>query len=212
RVVHQGQHKAQLLLVASRVLAEPATEVKVEPFGKCCDSPAVPAAPQAGNIADDLAAAKAAELRQLAWQVADETLDLDRPRLAVHTEDFGPPARGPDHVHQQPDRRSLAGAVRAQVAEDLAGGDLQVEVEQPPALAVVLAQTFRPEGCFHSCLLRPVSCSVASTTVALRTRRLRTVVPRRCRSSRPPVSFNALALNAGPSPDSFGTHPPSGPS
>src|SRR5262249_27745601 len=193
-VVHEGQHEAQLLLVASRVLAEPATEVEVEPLGKRCNSRAVDAGSQAGYVADHLAAAEAAELRQLSGQVADETLDLDRPRLAVHTEDLGPAARRPDHVHQQPDRRRLAGAVRAKVAEDLAGGHVEVEVEQPPTVAVVLAQVLRQEGCFHSCLLRAPTRSIVFTTIAQRTRRLRTMVPGRCSSSTSQAAFSALAF------------------
>src|SRR5262249_56269847 len=119
------------LLVASQFFGEARTEFRLEPLGHRPHPPAVHAPPQAGYVADHLAPAEAAKLGQLAGHVADKTLDLDRPRLAVHAEDLGSAAGGPDHVHEQSDRRGLARTVRAQVAEDLASSHLKVEVEHP---------------------------------------------------------------------------------
>ena len=52
---------------------------------------------------------------------------LDAVRAGVQAEDGRAPCRRADQVEQQPDRRALAGAVRAEEAEDLAALDPQVE-------------------------------------------------------------------------------------
>src|SRR6266852_2477902 len=59
---------------------------------------------------------------------------------AVEPEDLGRTRRGPDEPHQAADGRALAGAVRAEEAENLPLFDVKVEVEQAPTQAVVLRQ------------------------------------------------------------------------
>src|SRR5439155_10913191 len=126
--MHEGQQDAELLLVAARVLAKPAAEVEVETVRNVVHSLRVDATAHAAEVRDHVLAAHAAELRDVAWQVADEALDLDRVAAAIEAENVGRPGGGTDHAHYAADGRRLARAVRAEVPENLLGLDLQVEV------------------------------------------------------------------------------------
>ena len=100
----------------------------------------IDAAPHAAEVGDHFLAAHAAELRDVAGQVADEALDLDGVAAAIEAENVGRPGGGTDHAHYAADGRRLARAVRAEVPENLLGLNLQVEVEQAPPGPVVLGQ------------------------------------------------------------------------
>ena len=65
---------------------------------------------------------------------------LDQLAPAVEPEDLGPSGAGLDQAEQEPDRRGLAGAVGAEVAERLARRDLEVEVLQGGDGAEMLGQ------------------------------------------------------------------------
>src|SRR4030095_16608145 len=54
-----------------------------------------------------------------------------------------------DQSHELPDRLGLARAVRAEEAEHLAVSDREVEIEDPPAVAVVLGKSLRLDGFHH---------------------------------------------------------------
>src|SRR2546421_3479238 len=139
--VHEPEQDGELLLVSSRVLAKALGQVKAETPANLGDHLIVNAAPQPGHVRHDLAAAQAAELRELTGNVAEVALDLHRLSLAVEPEDAGRAGARMDQPHQEPDRRRLARAIRPQVAEDFALLPLQDEIEEPTTPAVVLAQT-----------------------------------------------------------------------
>src|SRR5665647_893176 len=140
RLVHEGLHQADLLLVAVREVGELPAQVEVEPVGEGPDAAGFDAAAQPGQQPDHVAGARPGELRQLPRQVADPVLDREAVPAGVQAEQRRCALIGPDEVHQQPDRRRLPRAVRADEAEDFAAADLEVQVEQAAALPVVPGQ------------------------------------------------------------------------
>ena len=68
-------------------------------------------------------------------QIAQAIEMLAPPRLAKHAHLAGV---GPDDVHQDPDERALAGAVRPEQAEDLAGMDVERHAAKRRRVAVAL--------------------------------------------------------------------------
>ena len=100
----------------------------------------VDAAAQVGEVLERLAAGQPVVERELAGHIANAPVDGDRVLAGADAEDVGRTAGRADQVEQDPDRRRLAGAVGAQEAEDLPLLDLQVYVDDPAVLAVVLGQ------------------------------------------------------------------------
>ena len=147
RRVHEGEDDAELLLVAARVLAKAPAQVQVEPVAKTAHTPCIHTAPHAAEVRHDLLARHAAELWDVARQVADALLDLDGVAHTVDSEDVSGSRGWPDHPHYAADGRGLARAVRSEVAEDLLRMDLKVELEQAVAAAVVLGQARGAERC-----------------------------------------------------------------
>ena len=58
----------------------------------------------------------------------------------LDAEHLGAPAGRPDEIEQDPHRRRLARAVRSEETEDLALGDLEVELDDAAMRAVALRQ------------------------------------------------------------------------
>src|SRR5438105_1134902 len=139
--VHEREEDAELLLVAARVFAESSVEVKVEAFGDCAHAAPIHAAAHPAQICDDFTPAEAAELWDIARQVADLPLDLHGIADAVESEDVRGSAAGPDHAHEQADGRRLARAVGTQVTDDLLLRDVKVEVEKAASGTVVLGES-----------------------------------------------------------------------
>ena len=82
----------------------------------------------------------------LAGDVGEPAVRLDGLALAVQAEDLSPPRRWPGQPQEQADGGGLPGAVRPQVTDDLALGDLEVEAEQGIGGAVALGQTLGADG------------------------------------------------------------------
>ncbi len=101
---------------------------------------------QAGGGGDHLTARQPGKVRKLAGDVPDLPLDGHRVALRVHPQRAGRPAGGPDHVHQQPDGRGLPGAIWTEEAENTLALDLQVELEETTAAAIVLGQLADQDG------------------------------------------------------------------
>ena len=161
------------------VLAVAATEVEVEPLGEARDHGVGDISAQARDVRDDLRPAPSAEVRRLPRDVAYASLHRDRFALAVETKDRRRTAGGVDHPHEQLDRRRFARSVRSEKAEDLALPDVEIEVEDPPVCAVILAESQgrdRRGRLTHlsHCLSRPPSGTQAESrpgaTVASRPR------------------------------------------
>ena len=128
------------------VLAVLAPEVEVELRRDRSDIGVRDIAAKAREVRDDRAAPPAAELGELAGDVADALLDRDGIPVGVETEDRGCAARGVAQAHEELDRRRLARPVRSEEAEDLALVHVDIEVEDPVPGAVVLRQL----GCLDS--------------------------------------------------------------
>ena len=73
-------------------------------------------------------------------------------RRGVDAEQLDPPARRPDQVEHQPDRRRLPGAVRAEEAEHLPGLDREIEVHDSALASVALRQALGANDRFRSCI------------------------------------------------------------
>ena len=97
---------------------------------------------QLREVGEELARGQPLVEPQVAGQVADPAAHARGRAARVDAEQLDPPARRPDQVEQQPDRRRLAGAVRPEEAEHLAGLDLEVEVDDAALAAVQLGQSF----------------------------------------------------------------------
>src|SRR5438552_1721391 len=87
---------------------------------------------------------------------------LEGNRVAIHVEpeDVGRAARRVDHAHEELDGGRLAGAVGAEVAEDLALVHREVQVEDASAAAIVLREALGLDRARHRVL--PFRDSAAS--------------------------------------------------
>src|SRR5712691_12291320 len=74
--MHERKQDPELLLVAARVLAKSSVEVEVKALGDGAHVAPIHAAPHPAQVGDHLTSAQAAELRDIARQVADLALDL----------------------------------------------------------------------------------------------------------------------------------------
>ena len=94
---------------------------------------------------------------EVARDVPHAPTRLDRLGPRVAAEDLRPARRGADQVEEKADRRALPGAVRAEVAEDLASLDVQVDVgERAHAARVRLREAVHVDrrGLGHGPILR----------------------------------------------------------
>ena len=125
----------------------------------------VDAAAQVREVLDRLAAGELVVEDELARQVAEAAMDRDRVDGRLDAEDRRPAARRPDVVEERPDRRRLAGAVRAEEAEGLAFVDLEVDVDDAAMRAVGLGQLLGLDDRGHAVTsfrlpMRPTAASV----------------------------------------------------
>jgi hypothetical protein len=105
--------------------------VQVQALAQLVGEATVAQAAEVGDVVHQLPAGQVLIQGQLAGQVADAAADLQAVGAAVHPQDLGPPAGGPDQVEQQPDGGRLAGAVGAEEPEHLARPHGQVQAGDP---------------------------------------------------------------------------------
>ena len=129
-------------LLPLRVLAEAPARVEVERVDQPRDVGPVDAAAQVPEVLDRLGAGQAVVQVELAGQVADPAMDRDRIGGRLDAEHLGAAGGRTDEVEQDAHRRRLARAVGPEEAEDLALGDLEVELDDASVLAVGLGQAF----------------------------------------------------------------------
>ena len=84
--------------------------------------------------------------RQLARKIADQPARREAGPLAIDAEDRRRAPRRPHEIQQQPDRRGLSRAVRAEKAVDLPALDLEREILDGDDRSVVLGQTVGADG------------------------------------------------------------------
>ena len=143
-----------LLLVALAVLAEPAARVEVEHVDQPRDVVPVDAAAQVPEVLDGLRAGQPVVQIEFARKVADPSMDGDRIGGGLDAEDLRAAGGRTDEIEQDAHRRRLARPVGPQEAEDLPLGDLEVELDDAPVLAVGLGQAFGLDDCGHCTSLR----------------------------------------------------------
>src|SRR5215831_995352 len=155
--VHQRLDQDHLALVAAGVLPELAGRVEVQPLYQLPEVRLVDAPAQVAQVLEDLAAGEFGVQRGLARRVADEPLDRQRLPPAVQPGDPGHTGVGAEQRHEQPDRRGLAGAVRAEEAEHLALPHLERDVDDPSGAAIALGETLNLHDRRHR--IRPSSAN-----------------------------------------------------
>src|SRR5207344_1350651 len=106
--------------------------------------------PQVREETEQLAAGHPLVQPEVARQVAEPLANAHAVASRVEPEDAEPAVRRADQVEQQADRRRLAGAVRPQEAEDLAGLDREVDVDDPPVRSVALGQLLCADDLGHA--------------------------------------------------------------
>ena len=151
--MHEGLDEHDLALVAGRVLAKLAAGVEVEPFDQLLQIRAVDAAPQVGEVLEDLPARQVAIEGGLAGHVTDEALDLQSPPPAVEACDAGRPAIGTDQRHERADGGGLAGPVGPEKTEHLTFRHGERHVFDPTLAAIALGQLVDLDDVWHRRLL-----------------------------------------------------------
>jgi len=140
RRVEEGADQADLLAVTTRELAERAVEVGAEAARQLLGAAKPVDASQLRQQGDRLAAAGALAVAEVARQVAEPRPDRDAVAMAVEAEDAGAAGARVQEVEQGADRRRLAGAVRPEEGEHLAGFDRDGHVLDASVGAVELGQ------------------------------------------------------------------------
>jgi hypothetical protein len=144
-LVHERLDEAELLAVTRRQLAYSPVEVGIEALCKLFAKPPVDTTPQVRQVVEHRRSAQHRVERELAWQEADPTSDLEAVRPTVQPKQRRRPRGRPDEVEQQPHRCRLSRAVRTEEPQNLAALDFQVEPEEPMPATEVLRQARGPD-------------------------------------------------------------------
>ena len=149
RSVLERDDQPDLLLVAARVLLEPPARIEIEPLDEIGDVGAVHPAAQVGEVLDRVGAGQPVVEVELARQVADPPVDGDRVARRLDAEHLGATGGRSDEIEQDPHHRRLAGAIGSEEPEDLALGDVEVDVDDPAMDAVGLGQALGMDDRVH---------------------------------------------------------------
>src|SRR5262249_51006407 len=137
---HQGRDEAQLLPIALRVGPHGLRGIEIEAGDQLVPVGWVAVAGAPPEQTERLGAGEGGPEGGLAGHVREAPMDLRRAPPRVEAEERRAPRGRRDEPEQQTYRRGFAGAVGAQIPEDLAPDDLQVEVLEGVLLAVALGQ------------------------------------------------------------------------
>jgi hypothetical protein len=141
-------HDADLLAHAARVVPDRPPEGPLRQLERVAQGRAPDRGPP-GERREVVEVADAREVvveRDAAWQVPHAPPDCDGRPHDIQVEDRRGAGRRVQVPQQQPDERALAGAVRAQEAEDLALPDLERQVVEGADGPVVLRQAAGGDG------------------------------------------------------------------
>ncbi len=153
--MHEGLDQAQLLAVATRILAEALARIEVQSLAELLHVGAVNAAAQVAEVGQDLGPCQPGIKGELRGQVAHEPLDGRRLRPAIQAGDGGAALRGTQEAHQRADGGGFAGAVGAEKTEDFTLLDLKGQIKNAAAATVVLRQAAGLNQCRHDKFLLP---------------------------------------------------------
>ncbi len=149
--MHQGLRQSQLLLVPLRQSADRHRRVELQALQQLAAILRVALLrPEGIDEVEEGAAAHPLVHAQVAGEIAAATPHLYGVAPAVESEDARCAGRGPDEVEENADGRRLAGAVRAQEAEDLAGVDGEVDAAKRAHASVVLEDGAQVDGGGHA--------------------------------------------------------------
>ena len=140
RAVHERLDEPDLLPVPLRERLDRPVELELEAVRDPLSVTEVGHPAQRREVAEVLPRREPLVQAEVAGEVAEVPPRLRAGAADVHPEELDPPGGRPDQVEQQPDGGGLAGAVRAEVAEDLTLADLEREVGNTAIAAVVLRQ------------------------------------------------------------------------
>ena len=118
--VEAGQDQTDLLAVAARELAERTIEVGAEALGQGFGAADALDPPQTGEQPQRFASTRLLAVAEVSGQISEPGPDRDALALSIEAEDPGAARARMQQVEEGADRRRLAGAVRAEQAEDLA--------------------------------------------------------------------------------------------
>ena len=152
----ERDHKADLLLVALRVLLVAASRIEVEPLDELGHVARVDPATQVREVGDRVGAGEAVVEIELTGQVSDATVDRHGVLGGLDPEYLGTTRCRADEVEQDAHRRGLACAVGAQEAEDLARFDVEVDLGDPAVDAVGLGELLGVDDRSHAGSFLPV--------------------------------------------------------
>src|SRR6266702_1868129 len=141
RAVHKGLNDPDLALVAARILAELAAGIQIESLDELLEIGLIDASAQVPEVFQNLPAGQAGVERKLAWQIADQPLDLHRLLPAVQPGNARCAGVGAQQRHEQANRGGFARAVGAKEAKHLALFHAEGDVGNAALAAVALGQT-----------------------------------------------------------------------
>jgi len=118
-------------------LADRAIDNDAEPLAELIPERFVDVSAKARKRVELLAPGEPVRKAKIAWQIADVPANRYSGGAGVEPEERRAACRRPDEAEEESDRRRLAGAVRPQISEDLAGLDTEVEVDERAYLSAV---------------------------------------------------------------------------
>ena len=140
---------AIFLSVAAGEGANVAGKVALQSVGQALDIGPGNAAFEVGGIEEKLLTGEIGVERRVGGEIANVPSYLQGSGLGVEAEHPGCTAGGPDEVEEETDGGGLACAVGAKIAENAAGHDLQVEIDDAPLLTVVLSELLQLDDGVH---------------------------------------------------------------
>ena len=149
RLVHEGANDGYFLPVAVGQGANVAGKVALQPVGQPLDVGPGKAALQVGGVEEKLLAGEIGVERRVGGEVANAPSHLQGSGLGIHAEHSGRAAGGTDEVEEEADGGGLAGAIGAEIAENAAGHDLHIKIDDTPLLTVVLGELLQLDDGVH---------------------------------------------------------------
>jgi hypothetical protein len=157
----ERRDQTELLHVTSRVGPAPQRRVELEPLDQGGPRRRVCAPMEASEQLEVLLAGQVRPHDEVARDARQSAVELGHVAPRVLPQDRGAAACRLQEPHQQTDRRGLAGAVRPQEPEDLAGAHLEREIEERQGPSVTLGQPRREDRRIAHAGIVATSASVA---------------------------------------------------
>jgi len=132
RTAHERLDETELLAISLGELTNRTIENDAEPVAKTIPQRLVDRAPKSRERIELLATSQPIRETEVTWQIPHTATGHDTLPPGVVAEDLCAPSARSDETEEQPDRRALACAIRAEEAEDFTRLDPKVEIEEGP--------------------------------------------------------------------------------